>query len=39
MVMVTTSEEQRKAADAARRAGGYSELVKLAAQREKFVEK
>lgn len=38
MVTVTTSKEQRKAADAARRAGGYSELVKLASRREKTAE-
>jgi hypothetical protein len=32
MVTVTTNYEQRRAADAARRAGGYAELVKRAAQ-------
>ena len=33
MATITTRDEQRSTADAARRVGGYSELVRLAQER------
>lgn len=35
MATITTTREQRETADAARRVGGYRELVRLAAERRR----